>query len=83
MSNYTPKNEEIEALIDEVLNFTRQSRMIFLQKLIFVLVKHDNKILIPLLHKAGVSTTQIAEAIGVNQSVISTEYLKKEEKNNG
>ena len=80
MSNYTTSNQKIEALIEEVFTLNRQDRHVFIQKIFFGLIKHDNSILIPMLHKAGISAPKIADALGVDSSLLYRDYLKKEDK---
>lgn len=80
MSNYTKNEQKIEELVKETISLIPQDRHLLIQKLFFSLINHDKKILIPMLHQAGVSVKEIATALQVDESLIYKSYLKKEVK---
>lgn len=76
MSDYTINKPKIEALIDEVLTLTAYEQHLFLQKIIFSVIKKEKSILIQLLRKYKVSGAEIAKELGVNQSIINRDFPK-------
>lgn len=74
MSDYTPSQEQISKIIDEAFSLSRADRIILFQKMFFAFISHDKKVLIPLLQKAGVTTREIAKALGVDESRITKDF---------